>query len=527
MTEIATKGGSIPSDAVALPVAMALAAAGAALFAAAFPPYDIGGTAFVALTPLLLALRGAGRARAFFLGWLFATLGCTASVGSSVYEAASRYFESSTALRLLFAFLVPQLYAAPYIGLFACFVRRFVQPGGAPSAVALVVPAAWTASEFARASIGHGAPWLLLAHAQHARLWMLQIADLSGAFGVSFVVAACNAAAFLLLRELRRGGAPRRAAAPLLLAAALLAATYAYGVVRIDEWREAAVRLRLALVQGDVPLAWRSNPRHLADALQRMRDLTAPLLEQQPDLVIWPENAVGFAVAANRDLLGGLTAGLAPGARLLLGAPRTVAAADGHRSEYRNTAFLLDPAGHIEASYDKRRLTPFAEYAPWPVAHLARRRYGRAQRYHPGDEWSLFAVQGEPFATLLCYEAIYPDLAREFVRRGARFLVNISNDDWFGDRPALAQHLNAAILRSIENRRALARATNTGITAVIDPTGAVIARAPAGSPQTLTAAIPVVATQTFFTRWGDLFAWLCVAACLLALGSSRLVGARQ
>jgi apolipoprotein N-acyltransferase len=202
---------------------------------------------------------------------------------------------------------------------------------------------------------------------------------------------------------------------------------------------------------------------------------------------------------------------------LLLGAPRAVERAPG-RVEFRNSAFLLDGAGRVTAQYDKLRLTPFAEYEPWPSNALARRRFARRDVYAPGETWTLFEVRDVRFATLICYEAIYPALARRFVREGATFLVNISNDDWFGSRPALTQHLHAALLTAVAHRRPLVRATNTGITAVVTPAGAIVARAPAGEPATLVVEVHPVRALSLYTRVGDVFAWLCVAGAGFAVG---------
>jgi apolipoprotein N-acyltransferase len=155
---------------------------------------------------------------------------------------------------------------------------------------------------------------------------------------------------------------------------------------------------------------------------------------------------------------------------------------------------------------------------------VLRRRYARADVYTAGTEANVFALGEHGFGTLICFEAIYPGLARELVRRGATFLVNISNDDWFGQRPALAQHLHAALFRAVEHRRFLVRATNTGLTAVIDPRGAVVASLPAAQAAALVATVTSQRLLTPYARWGDVFAWLCVGLTITQLWTSRRFG---
>jgi apolipoprotein N-acyltransferase len=504
-----------------------LALLGAALHAAAFPPADLPVLAFVAPVPLLLAVRRVGPGRAALLGWLYGTVGVTACVGPSLFEASGRYFDHSPCLRVTFALALPQLYGAPYFAIFAWAARRLLVGARGRALLALSVPAVWTACEFARASIGNGGPWLLMAHAQHAALPLLQIADVAGAYGVSFLVVSVSTALVLAI-EAALGTISARALAPASVTPLLLAAALGYGWVQLAHWqRLAGEPVRVALVQGNLPATWRRSASQVSTSLQRLRELTEGLAAVRPDLVVWPENAVGFAVAANQSLFAGVAGAIGPAGRLLLGAPRAVERAPG-RVEFRNSAFLLNAAGEVTTQYDKLRLTPFAEYAPWPSSVLARRRFARRDVYAPGETWTLFEVRDAPFATLICYEAIYPALARRFVREGATFLVNISNDDWFGTGAALTQHLHAALLSAVAHRRPLVRATNTGITAVVAPTGAVVARAPVGGPATLVAEVHPVRALSLYARVGDVFAWLCAAGAAVAVGVAaprRVAGA--
>lgn len=482
------------------------------LYIAAFPPFDQGLAGFVALVPLFLALRGRARGEAFLLGWLAGTIGICGLVSGSIYVAATQYFGDGSATLALFALFVPQLHGALYFAVFAALVCGWERR--APFSALLLLPAAWTACELGRSLIGYGAPWILLGHSQHAHLPLIQIADLGGVFAVSFAVALGNAAIAIVAAGrvdgglIRRGG--REAFVVTAITTAVLLAILRYGDVQMGHWQSTGegARLAVALVQPNLPLRARSSMAAAVNSLTRLVDLTRSLVAPA-DLVIWPENAVGFSLAANPSMLAGATESLPQGGRLLLGAPREIATPEGVL--FRNSAFLLDRGGRIVESYDKLRLTPFAETSPLSALPWLRRRFASRDVYTPGERQQLFDAKGSPFAVLICFEIIYADLALDAVRAGARFLVNISNDDWFGGAPALEQHFDAALFRAVETRRFLLRATNSGITAVVDPRGAVIAEARRDEATTLAAEVAAIEYMTPYARWGDVFAWVCVA----------------
>ncbi len=476
------------------------------LFAASFPPIDVGWVSWVAFIPLIHGLTGASRRQAVAIGWLFGTIGCCACVSSSIFEASWRYFDHGPFVRALFAFLVPQVSAVLYIVLFALGARRLLNRVG--SSAVWAIPALWTTSEFARSVIDGGIPWLLLAHAQHDYPLLLQVADTTGAYGVGFVVVTFNMLLLCLASP------ERRSWRSIVYCCVVVLAAWGYGTVQLSVWEKGQRPvLRVGLVQGAVPLDWRDSVRHLGKSVQRMGTLTESIAAGRPDLVVWPENAVGFAVSANRSLLKRVTDQLPPATRLLFGAPYTVSHPG--RAEFRNSAFLLDQSGAIDR-YDKQRLTPFAEYSPWPLSMFSTHRFGGSDRYVPGTDATLLEAGGSAFGVMICFESIYAGLARELVREGAEFLVNISNDDWFGNRPALSQHLYATLLRAVEARRTLVRVTNSGISAVIRPSGIVGTSLPIGVPVAKVVDIEIVRQPSRYTKWGDLFAWAC---CAFAVGA--------
>ena len=495
-------------------VVLALAVLSGVLHGACFAPLGAWPLAFVALAPLVAATRGRGGLAGLALGWIAGTVASTLAVVPWIAAAARHYFQQGALGATLFALGVGQLFGALHVAAFGAQLPRL---GRLPSAAVrvLATAAAWTALELLRARAFTGAPWDLLAHALYAQPLWIQAADLGGAFLVSFVLAASSAAVGELLV------APRRqAVAALGVAAVLLGLTVGYGAVRLRSMNDAeGPFVRVALVQGNVPNPWRVDAARAEDAFRAFADATRSVVPSHPDLVVWPENAVSFLLAPNprfgraaADILG------SDGPGLLLGGPRYVADGDGH-VRFFNSVYLLAANGEPVMVYDKRHLVPFAEYAPLPRVPWLGWRFDAPGDYTPGVVPTIFPDPA-PFGVLICFEAIYPELARDLVRQGARFLLNLSNDAWFGTSAGLEQHLAMTVFRAVETRRGLARATNTGVTALVAPSGRIQARFPTGVRGAWVVQVPLRDGLPFYARAGDLFAWFTTLGALGALAAA-------
>lgn len=491
--------------------ALLAALATGGLYFAAFPPLDHGALAWVALVPLLAVVGDQSPRAAFLTGWLAGTVGIYALVAPSIHEAALRYAPAHPLVAWLLALVVPQVYGALYVALFALLARRLAP--APPLAQLVLLPAAWVACEVVRSHLGDGCPWVLLGHSQYDRPWVIQVADLGGVPAVSFVVALVNVA---LVQQLRRRAPVRERLAVGLAAALVVAGTWAYGERQLQRWaRPAGPALRAVLVQGNVPDDWRYSLRHVHDSLRRLEEVTRRAPEGPvPDLVVWPENALSVLVDDQGGVLAGVSARLPARTALLVGAPRAVQR--GARVELRNAALALQ-GGRVTGVYDKLRLTPFGETYPLGLAAWLPPPPGG---YSPGSEWAVLDAGGHRFAAVICYEVIYAGLVRALVAEGAEFLVNISNDGWFGQQPSLTQHFHAALFRAVENRRFLLRATNAGITAIVDPRGLIVAEAPRAAPFALDGTLVPIAARTVYSHVGDLFGWACVV--LVAVAALRV-----
>jgi apolipoprotein N-acyltransferase len=375
------------------------------------------------------------------------------------------------------------------------------------------------AGELIRSFLFSGLPWMLLAYSVTPVPLLARSASLAGALFVSGWLAALNSS---LLTAATAGRRRNSVAFTASLVAALAAQAGLSGAgaagpgsIRVVGERAAGrgQGVRTLLVQGNLANADRRDP---AAALRGLRSLVAlSTAEPDVDLAIWPENAVSAILPFNEGLLQQVTDGAGPFPRnLLVGAPRADPA---NPARIQTSAVLLDSERRAVDHHDKVQLLPFAEVVPWPFSALGR---GRIQPV-PGARPRVLEADAAKLGPLICYEVLFPKISRSLVRDGAGVLVNLSNDSWFGTTAGLEQHLAAAVLRAIEFRRPLLRATSSGITAAIDAGGRVVARLPVGNAGTLRVDVTPGEGLTPYARSGDAVAWAALlVTAFLALRES-------
>lgn len=513
---------------------VALLLLGGALYAASFPPHDWSRCAWIALVPLLTVAARVRPGAAFAAGALYGAAFFTLTV-PWVVEAVRAYFAGSLLVALLFSGAICLVFVSGYVGLFAVGARLLLR--GEPWVAVVTVPALWVAGELARATLSSGLPWELLGHSQWRWIDLIQIADWGGVYALSYVVAAVNVAVYLALRAalalgtvLARGAAVSpvaargvvRTALPLAAALTLVAASVGYGRIRVaaEATRSQAPTATIALIQGNHTHA-RSPSRVALDrevltysALSRRA-----IADARPDLLVWPEYAVGD-YPENLPLVLPELMGLARETRagLVFGAPRLEQAGAQVRSF--NAIHHLTPAG-TRAAYDKVRLVPFAEYRPAPFGSAFASDTDAA--FGTGTGATVFPSAIGKLGMLICYEVIFPDLARARVRAGAELLLNLSNDGWLDTAGlgASEQHLSIAVFRAVETRRWVARAATSGISGFIDPVGRPLGLTATGVRTITSARVEPRHDLTVYVRWGDVFAFLC-----LTIGVGSLLVAR-
>ena len=333
-----------------------------------------------------------------------------------------------------------------------------------------LAPALWVAGELGRTYLLGGFPWGLLGYVPSRRLLVIQIAAWTGVYGVSALLVLVNTA--LAWTAVER----RRRAAALSLAGAAVAGALLVGRVHLAP--EDGPTLPIAVVQGNIPQAVKWDAGFKAETLRIYGDLTRAAAPGSR-LVVWPEAAVPAYVRLEPGVLRWLTdlaAGV--GVPLLVGVPD--AETDGRRVSYLNSAFLVESTG-VRARYDKMHLVPFGEYVPLKrLLFFVEAIAAEIGDFTPGRQVAILPLEGTPFGTVICYEVIFPGLFRRFVAEGASFMTNITNDAWFGDSGGPLQHLAMVPLRAVENRIAIVRAANTGVSAFVLPSGAIQSTLPLG-----------------------------------------------
>jgi apolipoprotein N-acyltransferase len=515
-----------------------LACASGLLYPLCFPDFDLGVLAWVLLVPLHFAVESASLRRAFRIGWLAGLIGFTGTM-SWVVTAMHLYGKmplaaSYAVMALLTAYLglYVALYAVGYV-----WLKRT-----APWVLVLTAPSLWVSLELLRTYVLSGLPWALLGYSQYQWLPIIQIADHTGVYGVSFLVALGNLALtelmIWLLARIRRQDQVRLAwHAP---AAAVFAVTiawmYGQSALRGDAHSPDTRTLSIGLVQANIDQAHKWDVAYREETLERYRRLTAQVADRS-DLIIWPEAATPFLFELEPQYRLEVTA-MAREARapILFGSPALRYGLD-RRPYLLNSAYLLSPDGQIMGRYDKQHLVPFGEYIPLHSSLLffLDKLVEGIGDFEAGTAPIMLAVRpktvpvppGEEnrpavkFGVVICYEVIFPDLVREFAANGAEFMATITNDAWFGRSAAPYQHFGMVVFRSVENRVAFARAANTGISGFIDPSGRILSATPIFTEHAVTGAIPLQRRPTFYTRYGDVFAYGCVIITGLFLTAAR------
>ena len=389
----------------------------------------------------------------------------------------------------------------------------------------LLAAGLWVALEFLRTYLFSGFPWALIGYTQYRQATVRLLASVLGVYGISALLVLVNGTlAALLLLLIRPPGQGARWRAGLLPAGvAALAVLATVGYARLL-WRDptGGPPLRLALLQGNIDQSLKWDRSFQTATLDIYERLVRRVAGEKPALIIWPETAVPFFLRREGELSDRVFRQVQEtGIPMLLGSPDV-----GEDGRLYNAAFLLGGDGRIRGRYDKRHLVPFGEYVPLQrIFFFLDKLVVGIGDFGRGRRATVFSLDGTQFSVMICYEVIFPGEVREFVREGAGFLVNITNDAWFGRSGAPSQHLAMAAMRAVENGTYLVRAANTGISAVIGPTGEILAQTGIFTEAALRGTIRPRQGETRYTRHGDVLAWVCLAF-LVAYGMA-LVRARR
>ena len=485
---------------------------GGTLYALALPPFDFPAAGWFVLVPLLLRVRNYGPARAFVAG---ALLGAASAATVTWYasEAAARFFGIGVAPAVLALWLYYFAVCGTTFGLFGMGASVLLRQG---RGAILTVPALWVTAELIRGRF-LGQPWGLLGYTQHSIPSLIQIASLTGVYGVSFLLALASTGIADAI-EAARHHAFRVLTWALVIPVVVVATCWISGALAIRRPALKGGKPRgVALVQTSITPE-RTWTRAYADRqIGAHVRLTESLPTGEPRaLIVWPENAVPRYLEGEPQLRAWL-ADLAAryDADLLFGAPR-------HQSgKTFNAAHLIRPSGEVAGVYDKHLLVPFAESTPL-IGSPPEEPAENPTTFSPGAGSGV--LRGAlSIGTTICHEILYPELVRQQVLDGAWLLVTIANDGWMDGGYGIAsrQAFAMSAFRAVETRRYLVRAALTGVSGIIDPRGVVVASMAPGTSGVITVQAGARSMLSPYVRYGDAFALICALTAGTALETRR------
>jgi apolipoprotein N-acyltransferase len=470
-------------------------------------------------TPGSIKLQPATPGQAFVLAYICGII-WYAGTCYWIFDTMRQYggLNAPVAVLVLFLFCC---YLGLYHGAFGLLLSLLVGHARDYRRVLFAAPFLWVTVELARTRIT-GFPWNLLGIAQVDNVALCRIAEWTGVYGISFEIVLVNvafAAAFLVPREKRSA---------MLVAA--LAATAVLQAGRLIEAPTVKADHSALLVQQNIPVNADWTPDYFQQTLIDLVGLTQNSVGRHHDsnieLIVWPESPSPFYMADRRfqDVISNLAR--VTRSFVVVGGIGSLSPAP--NAPQFNSAALVNPGGEWIARYDKVHLVPFGEYLPFPgLFSFAGGLTKEVGQFEQGKSRMPLDAGGTKIGIFICYESVFPDEVRQFAANGADVFVNISNDGWYGDSGAYAQHLNQTRMRAIENDRWLLSATDTGVTASIDPFGRIAARIPRKQRTALVAPYTLISSTTFYTRHGDWFAHACAIISIGALLTRFLSSKRK
>ena len=488
----------------------------------ATPDLDVWPLAYLALIPILVVTRGLSPGKAFLWGWLCGTI----ANGGGFYWV-NHLLTVFAGLHWAAAFPIYVLmmaYQGLLYGFFVLFVRLIRRKlPGLPMTV--VAPVVFTGLELC-------IPYVFPYYLAITQAWvvpLIQVADLAGPLGISFLIILLNGVAYdLISHKLGETAAVRWR--PAAVGLALVAACLVYGAARMAQYSaawDAAPKVKIGLVQANVGINQKWRRRYAAKNMQLHLDTSRELERRGAELIVWPESSYPYAFHRDmdRDWPAGHRYRVMNGIKvpILLG---TVTRGTGDRFPY-NSAYMMEPDGRITGKFDKTFLMIFGEYIPYyDTFSWFEELFPAAGQFARGTEVTTFDYKGYRLAPMICLEDIVPNFGRRLAQLKPHLLVNITNDAWFGATSEPWEHMALSVYRAVEMRTGLVRAVNTGVSVLVDATGRVMqetravdpAETPDVGPDTLLGDMALMeGGHTVYARVGDLFGYMNLGALLVLL----------
>ncbi len=500
----------------------------AVLLILSFPRSNIWIFAWFGFVPLFFAVKNKSKVKAFLLSYLTGVVFWSITIYWLVHVT-------------LLGTIVLILYLALYFGLFGLLISIYELR--TTSYELFFIPSLWVLLEYIRSHLFTGFPWALLAYSQYQNLPIIQIADITGAWGVSFLVMMVNV---MIYKVIGHGswmiGKKQNAIFSYLFSCSFLFLSLIYGYSRLHPptTHHPPPTLKVSVIQGNIPQELKWDPSARVYILNKYEQLTKEAATKNPDLIVWPEASCPGLLGEDNSVFQEIFS-FARNTKI----PLLIGTVSRDDKEYFNSCLLINSAGKISGRYNKLHLVPFGEYIPF-------------KKYLPfletivpiGDitawnDYTIFKISDSrfsildsrvsiqhrassiesQFAVLICFEDLFPELSRKFVSQGAQFLVNITNDAWYKETSAPYQHLQACVFRAVENRVFLARAANTGISGFINPTGKIISLVCDKKGKEIFVdgfdIQEVIISKkglSFYNRFGDYFVLACFLFILFRIG---------
>ena len=488
---------------------------------------QLGFLGWIAMVPLFLSIRETGVRKTFLLTFLSALVWYGGSL-YWVFRAMHTYGKLPAFTSFLVNVLLVVVVAA-YIALapmLARWVSKYFR-----GEMLILLPILWVAVEFCRNYIPcNGFPWSNVAMSQYKYLPLIQIVDFAGVYGLIFAMVWVNQYFAELILWLRKEKV-YLILAKTIATAILMAFILGYGIYQlrtVPDSFKAAPTIKVGMIQGNIEQGDKWDPKMAEDNLNVYRQAARKLRDAPVDLIVWPEASypavLSTQIASIRPQILGLTdIEMTRQPFTLLG---TVS--EEPSGNFYNSAFLFDAHGRIEGQYHKAHLVPFGEYIPYKkLFFFAKKLTAPVGNFIEGTSFDPLVFDDNKMGILICYEDVFPEISRKAVFSGAEFLVNITNDAWYGVSSAPYQHLALSVFRAVENRRFLIRATNSGVSAVIDPWGRITMESGIFERSIMVAAIAPLKFLSPYTRLGNWFAWGCIAYSILAILMSIILRLKE
>ncbi len=498
-----------------------------------FPTFNMWGFAWIALVPFILSVRHKSIIDTFLLSFLWGIL----------FFYGVIYWLNSIAVMATIGLV---FYLALYFVIFAFILRGIIKKDIPIFAKAVSIASAWAILEFVRSNLLTGFGWALLGYSQSSFLPVIQIADITGAYGVSFLIVFVNVVVYEFffaettpqnvgaIHELPLQTITRLAKNKLInlfLSIFLITNVFIYGFYKLNSYSHGSgnISVKISVVQGNIPQILKWDKSYRQEIIKKYFYLTSETKRlNQPDLIIWPETSFPADLETEHDFsepLFELAKNL--DSRLLIGANRFVWKNKYEYEKIYNSAFLIGPKGRVDNYYDKIHLVPFGEYMPVDKLpgfffKFLPEKINMVGDFQAGETYTVFkiplAVNKElAFSVLICFEDVFGAMARNFVKNGSRLLINITNDGWYGISSAPFQHAQASVFRAVENRVPVVRSANTGLSVFIDKKGKIFDGVKNENNQEIfiagykaaSVSIEPSLKPTFYNRYGDIFIIIC------------------